>query len=334
MPRIRSQPEDFIVDEIPRTPPAGEGQHTYLLIEKRLRTTDEVLQELAAVTEVPRRELGCAGRKDKYALTRQWFSVPNLEPKKASALSLTTGRVVAVDRHPHKLRTGELLGNRFRLVVRGVSQAEARRAQEALDMVIEKGLPNRFGRQRFGRDGKNVEKGVAILRADRLRIDRRTAWLLVSAVQSAVFNEVLARRPFPLDQVILGDVALDHRTGDLFLVDDLEAAGPRAARFEISATGPIFGTKMKRPEGAVKTLEGAAMRSFGLPDVSEMSPPAGIRLYGSRRPLRVRLTEIECHPLGHEDMLLEFVLPAGSYATTLIEELFPGGYDEGPPPRR
>lgn len=329
MPRIRSQPDDFIVDEIPAGSFAGEGDHTMLLVEKRLYNTDDVLRELVRVTGLPARDIGCAGRKDRNAVTRQWFSVPYLDLKTARSLDLVTGRVLAVDRHTQKLRTGQLRGNRFEVVVREVSQNEARRAQEILDQVLEKGLPNRFGHQRFGRSGANVEKGVAILRAEHLRIERRTAWLLVSAVQSAVFNEVLARRPFPLDQVILGDVALDHHTGDLFHVEDLNHEQPRAARFEISATGPLFGSKMRRPTGAVATLESAALTSLGLPSMDSITPPRGIRLYGQRRALRIRLAGVD---LMWRDgaIYLHFQLPAGSFATTLVEELFPGGVEEGP----
>ncbi len=329
MPRIRSQPDDFIVDEIPEGTFAGEGDHTLLLVEKRLCTTDDVLRELVRVTGLPARDIGYAGRKDRNAVTRQWFSVPLLDLKTARELSLVTGRILAVDRHTQKLRTGQLRGNRFEVVVREVAQSEARRAQEILDQLLEKGLANRFGPQRFGRDGGNIEKGVAILRADHLRIERRTAWLLVSAVQSAVFNEVLARRPFPLDQVILGDVALDHRTGDLFHIKDLDHDQPRAANFEISATGPLFGTKMKRPTGAVATLESAALASIGLPEIEHITPPRGIKLFGQRRPLRIKLDSVDFQ-WRDGAVYLRFQLPAGSFATTLVEELFPNGYEEGP----
>ncbi len=255
--------------------------------------------------------------------------MPNLDPDRAKGLELTKGRVLAVDRHLEKLRTGHLRGNRFVLTVREVSQAEGRRATDLLQNLAEKGLPNRYGPQRFGHKGGNVEKGISVLRAEHVRIERRTAWLLVSAVQAAVFNEVLARRPFPLDQVIPGDVAIEHRTGRVFTVDDVERDRPRAASFEISPTGPIFGTKMKRPSGAVATLEQAAMDAVGVGDFQRLTPPRGIRLYGTRRPLRIQIEDIESE-WRDGALILRFLLPAGSYATTLIEELFPGGFEQGP----
>lgn len=310
-------------------PHDGEGPHIHVLVEKRLHTTDDVLRELARGTGLPPREIGYAGRKDRHAVTRQWFSVPKLPDGGAESLVQRTGRVLEVRQHSSKLRTGQLEGNRFALVVRDVSEAESRRVQDVLDRLVARGLPNRYGKQRFGRGGRNVEKGTAILRADRLRVERRTAWLLVSAVQSAVFNEVLARRPFPLEQVTAGDVVIDHATGLVSHIDDLEQASARAARFEISATGPIFGTKMKRPTGAVATLEQAAMSNFGLPDAHQIKPPKGVRLYGSRRPLRTPIRNATCRWQDGR-LCLGFDLQPGSYATTLIEELFPEGFDEGP----
>ena len=45
--RLRAAPEDFCVDEVPLYSPTGEGEHTFVRIEKRLRTTEEVARALA-----------------------------------------------------------------------------------------------------------------------------------------------------------------------------------------------------------------------------------------------------------------------------------------------
>ena len=47
MVRIREQPEDFLVEEVPLYPALGEGPHTHLWVEKRLRTTDDVARAIA-----------------------------------------------------------------------------------------------------------------------------------------------------------------------------------------------------------------------------------------------------------------------------------------------
>ena len=331
MPRIRSQPEDFFVEEIPLYPPLGHGPHTHLLVEKRRLNTDDVVKALARALGLPRREIGYAGRKDRFAVARQWFSVPVTRGERLAAIDLERGKaaILARERHPERLRVGQLAGNRFRLVVREVDEDSGRRAREALDRLRRRGLPNRFGRQRFGRDGRNAERGLKILSDERYRGDRRRAFLMVSALQAEVFNRVLERRAPALDRLLSGDLAVVHGTGELFLVDDGVAESERAARFEVSATGPIFGTKMRSPTGAAAELEAAAMAGAGLETDWRRKLPRGLRLFGDRRSLRVRPRNASAE-WADGCLRLEFELPAGSYATVLVEELFPEGFDEGP----
>ena len=259
-----AEPEDFRVDELPLYPPTGEGAHTFLRIEKRVRTTEQVARALARAAGVPPRDVGYAGRKDRFAVTTQWFSVPGLSPEAALDLELPSARVVEAAAHPHKLRTGHLRGNRFELVVREVAADVAREAGRRLPRLVELGMPNRFGAQRFGRDGDNAERGRRLL-AGELRVrDRREARFLVSALQAEIFNQVLAARELPLGRVEQGDVAVVHASGGLFLVDEPEREAPRAQAFEISPTGPIFGTKTKRPEGLPALRESAALLAGGV----------------------------------------------------------------------
>ncbi len=331
MPRIRAQPEDFRVDEVLLYPPLGSGSHLYLQVEKRLLNTDDVARSLARALDLPARDVGYAGRKDRVAVTRQWFSVPARAAERLEEWRHKGAVIVDSELHTERLRVGQLLGNRFQLTVRDVDEEAGHRATEHLGELARCGMPNRFGRQRFGRDGKNVERGVRVLRSKRVTGNRRHAWLMVSAVQSAVFNRVLERREAPLDKLLPGDVAIAHATGEVFLVgEDLPEPG-RLERFELSPTGPIFGTKMQWPRGETAELERSAMAELGLGDPRRLDLPRGLKLFGDRRPLRVK-------PKGTgstwRDGVLElaFELPAGSYATVLLEELFPQGFEEGAAP--
>jgi tRNA pseudouridine13 synthase len=333
MPRIRTVPEDFEVEESPLYTPSGEGPHTWLWIEKRGRNTDDVLRALAAALDLPRREIGYAGRKDRQAVTRQWFSVPVSRDDRLAALAGLEDsdpgfRILARERHSERLRVGQLLGNRFRLTVREVDDAAAAAARETLERLAVRGMPNRFGRQRFGRDGKNAERGARILASDRLRGDRRRALLMVSAFQSQVFNRVLERRAATLDRLLPGDVAVVHETGGLFVVDDPGAEAERLSRFEVSATGPIFGFKMRSPRGEAAAIEGEVMAEFGLPPRGPASTPRGLKLFGDRRPLRVQPRDAGAETQDGV-LVLRFELPAGSYATVLLDEVFPDGFEEG-----
>ena len=78
-------PERFVVEELPAYAPSGEGTHTFLWIEKRGLTTFDAIARLAAAFDVPARDVGYAGMKDKQATTRQWLSVPGLDPERALA---------------------------------------------------------------------------------------------------------------------------------------------------------------------------------------------------------------------------------------------------------
>ena len=317
-PRIAG-PEDFRVEEVLLYTPTGEGAHTFVRVEKCLSTTEDVARALARAAGVAAGDVGYAGRKDRVAVATQWFSVPGLAPDRALGLSLPGARVLEAVRHRHKLRTGQLRGNRFRIALREVDRHTAAQAEACLERAGRVGLPNRFGDQRFGRDGQNVARARALLARKRGAGDRRRARFLISALQAAVFNDVLAARSPDWDRVEGGDVAVVHASGGLFRVDDLEAETPRAAAFEISPTGPIFGTRVIAPEGAVAQREGAVLAGYGI-DLDGLRVP-GVRLRGARRSLRVRPTAVSVH--GFEAGIeLRFTLPPGSYATVLLEELF------------
>ncbi|MDH3519080.1 MAG: tRNA pseudouridine(13) synthase TruD [Myxococcales bacterium] len=325
--RLRTTPEDFRVDEVPLYAPTGEGNHTFVRIEKRLRTTEEVARDLARAAGVSARDVGYAGRKDRRAVATQWFSVPVLDPERALALALRGARVLEAARHPHKLRTGQLRANRFDLVVRDVDAAACAAAETRLAEAIARGFPNRFGGQRFGRDGRNVEHAQRMLRGESVPGGRRAARFLLSALQASVFNAVLAARSAPPHRLERGDVAVRHDSGGLFLVEDEVLEAPRAEAFEISPTGPIFGTRSLEPAGAVAERERAVLAQHGV-DLARLFPPRGIRLRGGRRALRAR-PEDALLTRGADHVRLCFTLPSGSYATVLIEELLGADLAEG-----
>jgi tRNA pseudouridine13 synthase len=157
------------------------------------------------------------------------------------------------------------------------------------------------------------------LRGEGAPADRRAQRFLLSALQAAVFNAVLAARETPLDALEQGEIAMVHASGGCFVVEDLAREAPRAAAFEISATGPIFGTRVLEPRGEAAVRERAANERLGVIP-GNLNLPRGIRLRGARRPLRVRPEETRAEPIGG-GLELRFSLPPGSYATVLLEEL-------------
>lgn len=331
MPVLRATPEDFFVEEIPLFELSGVGEHTYVKIEKRDRTTEEVAKELARLASVQPGDVGYAGRKDRRAVTRQWFSVPKLSLAAANAMTLEGVKVLDAKFHAHKLRVGQLKGNRFVIVVREVSETLGRHAEAQAERLVAKGMPNRFGEQRFGRFGDNAERGLALLKGERgaraSKNSRRDTRFLISALQSAVFNTVLERRPWPIDRLQTGDIALKHASGGVFTVEDAQSEQARVAAFEISPTGPIFGTRRFDTVGEVAELEKLVMDEMGIPPASEWKLPRGLQLKGSRRALRIRPEEVSVRWSPEEQVLqLAFALPAGSYATVFVEEVLGGTF--------
>jgi len=290
--------EDFIVTELPLQLPCGEGEHLWLDIEKNGANTAFVAQQLAAAAGVEERAVGYAGLKDRHAITRQWFSVhlPKGETPDLTGLRHPEFKVLGQSRHSKKLRPGDLQGNRFRIVLRDVTGD--RGAIEAnLQAVASRGVPNYFGAQRFGHDGGNVEQGRAMLaREIRVRHPKKKG-LYLSAVRSFVFNEVLGLRIARglWGQTLPGD-AMD------------EAGRP---------TGPLWGRGRVITTGEAQALEmGVAERHAALCDGMEH---AG--LDQERRALVASPADMSWDWPQADRLALAFSLPAGNYATSVLNEI-------------
>ncbi|HEB61392.1 MAG TPA: tRNA pseudouridine(13) synthase TruD, partial [Phycisphaeraceae bacterium] len=165
---IKQRPEDFYVEELPAYEPCGEGEHLYLLIQKQDRTTLDVASDLARHFDVKRSAVGYAGLKDARAVTRQMFSVylPGKDENSYGELHLQGAEVLWTDRHTNKLRRGHLKGNRFVIRLRDVQLAHVIQTEEVMRILEKKGVPNRFGPQRFGMRGNNDLLGRLLLLND------------------------------------------------------------------------------------------------------------------------------------------------------------------------
>jgi tRNA pseudouridine13 synthase len=316
--RIKERPEDFIVEELPLYEPADEGNFSFLLLEKANLSTLDFVALIRKHLNLRDEEVGLAGWKDKRAITRQWVSIPRDKVTERGLEQLAGDGIQTVEQryHSHKLRTGHLRGNRFSILLRQVISEAENRAQAIIQQLQTRGLPNFYGPQRFGAAGDNPEKGLALLLGQYHLRSVRKRKLLVSSYSSLLFNLTLKNRMEQdfFTKLLSGDIAKKHDTGGIFLVSDPEKEQPRADRLEISATGPIWGKKMKRADGAAAALEEKILSSQRLtPDVFRKQP-------GSRRSLRIALKEVNvCQE--KEGLHLEFFLPKGSYATVLLDEI-------------
>jgi tRNA pseudouridine13 synthase len=169
--RIRARYEDFYVEEIPETLPSGNGPNTWIFIEKLGRNTLDVVLDVARELHLDRRRMGFAGMKDKGALTRQWICVSNLEPEALGDLEekLYGVKILKIVQNEKKLRIGQLIGNKFRILIRDTPHPglDAETAREILTQLQDVGVPNYYGWQRFGKNRSNTHLvGKALVRDD------------------------------------------------------------------------------------------------------------------------------------------------------------------------
>ena len=242
--RLRAEPEDFEVHELPLVTPAGAGSHLWLEVRKRDANTSWVAARLAELAGAPAREVGYAGMKDRRAVTTQWFSVGLQEAARDDWGNWDIPGVSILQgvRHGRKLRRGALRGNRFRLRLRRLQGARDDLG-ERLNAAAGAGLPNYFGPQRFGRDGANAERGARWLTQGG-RISRGQRGIYLSAVRAYLFNRVLAERvrQGTWDRLINGDLAVLDGSRSTFScsLPDAELER-RCAEFDIHPTGPLPG---------------------------------------------------------------------------------------------
>lgn len=319
---IKLSPAHFVVEEIPLYEPCGAGEHLYLRVRRENRTTREVQRALAEAFGVQERDVGCAGQKDKVSRATQTFSLPVRagEPAELAerAARLTGLEVLSASRHGNKLGRGHLAGNRFEILVVGVVPGAAARASAIADLLSDRGIPNFFGEQRLGPGGRGARRGEKRMADPDSSPSSWIGRMELSAWQSALFNAWLRERMsrHGLDFVQAGDLARKTDTGGLFEVADAEVDSDRCRRGEISATGPIFGAKMRWATGLPGELEREILAAAGADDAGL----ARARLPGSRRTSRIFLREFSCaeEPAG---LRLRFRLEKGAYATIALREI-------------
>ncbi|MDP6045543.1 MAG: tRNA pseudouridine(13) synthase TruD, partial [Phycisphaerae bacterium] len=156
-------------------------------------------------------------------------------------------------------------------------------------------------------------------------VDKRMKRLYVSALQSAVFNDVLARRIKTLDTVMPGDLAARAGGKAVFTVEAapeaLQEAQARAEAFEISPTGPIPGYRSSIATGEPGQIETGVLAERNL-DIENFRHVGRMKAKGARRTLRFKISNLELEKVVDDTgshLLLKFTAPSGCYATVLLD---------------
>ncbi|MCB1679743.1 MAG: tRNA pseudouridine(13) synthase TruD [Halioglobus sp.] len=324
---LRQCPEDFVVSEELGFEPAGEGEHVFLYVQKRQLNSMDLVQAIAVLAQVAPGAIGLAGLKDRNAVARQWFSVGlagRAEPNWRELERDGDVEVLAATRHLRKLRRGVHRANRFALTLREV-RGDRAALEQRLARVRERGVPNYFGPQRFGRDGATLQQARQWMRSGR-RVTRSRRGLYLSALRAFLFNTLLGERVASgqWQTVLPGDVCLLQGTRSLFTCERPDAGvSERAQRGDVHPGLPLWGAGASRAGSDRARLQAQVLE-----------PHRAICVFLERqsvamgwRAARVLADDFCWQFCDDGSLRLDFALGAGSYATALLAELVQ--YNEG-----
>ncbi|MGR9107820.1 MAG: tRNA pseudouridine(13) synthase TruD [Gammaproteobacteria bacterium] len=318
--RFKQLYEDFFVEESLGFECSGEGEHLFLKIEKRGCNTEEVAARLARFAGVPRREVSFAGLKDKNAITQQWFSIrlPKIADYEWERCGDENLVVLARQRHARKLRRGALAANRFSIRLRDLD-AKPDRLEAVLARISGSGVPNYFGPQRFGYAGRNLADARRFFDRE-LRAGPQKRAMLLSAARSFLFNRILACRveERTWDRTIAGDALMFDASKAYFTIgipSDSDQA--RVAARELHPSGTLWGLGETGVRLDALALETGILQHY--PALCRGLEQAGVE--SGRRALRLLPRQLSWRFEAPRDLLLDFALPAGGYATSVLREL-------------
>ncbi len=341
--------KDFTVEEIPLYEFSGEGEHIVVTIRKKDMTTWDMLSHISSSLGVKQKEIGYAGLKDKDGMTVQHISLPRVFEGAIKEFQHPNIKILNIVRHKNKIKLGHLAGNKFFIRLKKIMPSDFTKLKNALKTIEKEGMPNYFGYQRFGRDGKNHELGRDIAHGIKKERNQNLKRFFISAYQSRLFNDWLdiriqisrlvdsfdrgelenalktyfnskeialnpkigveLKKQKQFLKIIDGDAMCHYPHGRLFFADDAKIEGDRFASKEISLTGLLCGENNKTAKEAAFEIE----KHF----IDEKVKALGDRRYAWIFPqdCSIEYDEEEAHAK------IRFSLPKGSYATVLLEEL-------------
>ncbi|MFC3396520.1 tRNA pseudouridine(13) synthase TruD [Brenneria rubrifaciens] len=319
--RLKSTAEDFGVIEDLGFQPDGDGEHILVRIRKRGYNTQSVAEALAKFCRLPQRAVSYAGLKDRHAVTEQWFClhIPGKTSPDLNAFQMEGCDVLEFARHRRKLRIGALQGNDFSLVLRQISDRAD--VESRLRQIAERGVPNYFGSQRFGREGNNLEQARRWANNDIQVKERSKRGFYLSASRSALFNQVASARIArqQAKTVWCGDALQLTGRGSWFVVkpDELLDLQTRLDAGELQVTAPLPG------DGALGTQDIALAfeQQTLIGQETLLSLLQRERVEPARRAILLYPQRMRWNWPDESTVELTFWLPAGSFATSVVREI-------------
>ncbi|EOG5423741.1 tRNA pseudouridine(13) synthase TruD [Cronobacter sakazakii] len=320
--RLKASPSDFQVVEDLGFAPDGDGEHLLVRIRKTGCNTRAVADALAKFLGIAAREVSFAGQKDKYAVTEQWLCarLPGKEMPAMRAFTLEGCEVLEFARHRRKLRLGALKGNRFSLVLRDITHHDE--IEQRLGLIGEKGVPNYFGPQRFGRGGSNIYQAKRWAQTGQPPRERNKRGFALSAARSLMFNTLVSERlqRFGVNQVMDGDALQLAGRGSWFVAtpEELTDLQARVDNGELLITAALPGTGDWGTQRAALAFEQTTLAD----ETELLTLLTREKVEAARRAMLLFPRELRWQWQDDATLEVSFWLPAGSFATSVIRELF------------
>ncbi len=353
---LKQHMQDFIVEEQLGFEPSGAGEHIFLWLEKTNLNTAFVAESLAKFSKLHLRDITYAGRKDKFALTRQWFGVHIANKKEPNwdDFKLDGAKILKVTRNDRKLRVGVLKGNSFELILRNLrpnidhdtefdTEPFSKALTHRLELIKQYGAPNYYGSQRFGeiristnalepthsepatnaqnlRQGGNLALAEKLINGEVIR-NRNKRSMAISALRSWFFNEIIHERieQQRFNKALLGDAMQLSGSNSFFVFEDEAEQAiilKRLAEFDINITAPLWGDGKLHTSKAAKKLELTRAEQF--PDIIQTLNALGLKQ--ERRAIRI-IPQDFTWQIEDNALKMQFSLPAGCFATSIVREL-------------
>lgn len=340
---------DFVVNEILPLDFTGEGEHLWLHIEKSGVNTAYLAKLLSEWAEIPLRDVGYSGLKDRHALTTQWFSLripkkqlPESEfaPVDISANESVT--ILAQHWHNKKLNRGTHRANQFIITLRDIELEgdDKSSVEQHLQNISTTGVPNYFGPQRFGWNGNNIREALTLFarpapenrpqpkKSKRKRAPREQNSMELSAARSLIFNEILAARvrDGSWNTGLAGEVFNLYGSGSIFTseaIDDTLRA--RLASGDIHPTGVLWGMANDKVSAVAAQLENDVVQNSDL--LTQLAIGLEKRdVKAQRRALRLPIEALSWdwqdeQNTNEQTLVLNFTLTTGSFATSVLASL-------------
>ncbi len=324
---FKQYPEDFIVTETLSFTPAGRGDHLFLYLQKKQLNTLEVVDILASFFGCAAKDIGYAGLKDRQSLSRQWFSINLQLARELSCKNFQHPQLQLLEqcRHVRKLKKGSIASNHFQILLREYQLPDRADPMAYLNQRIgnirHSGVPNYFGKQRFGIDASNIRRAKQWFEGS-LRVKRHNQKsMLLSAARSWLFNQFLSARirAYGWHELVEGEVMQLDGSRSVFVCPHIDNS--IQSRFEsgdIHPTLTLWGQGELLSQSQLARFEQDMAGKYAT--LCRQLEQKGLRQ--ARRSVRVIPEELQIKWQGNTHLQIQFKLPSGCYATSVLREIY------------